>query len=328
MPDAISHIWFPAVLNLAQHEIKFRKISCSDFENVPFHDGRDEFLQNVCKSVPLQDLIGAYENAQPADFDRVILHQSFCGSTFLAKLLTIGGKAQSYREPQILIDLVEAETLLPQIARAVLARFRCAPDDRAAAFVKPSNWVNSYLISNNILSRARLILIDIELAEYLVANLRGGKDRIRYSLNLLNHALRFAPEWTEHVKTIQAQGGLDPLESTLRLLSVLHIIQSNDFLTLKLQNNSRVLALSLKDIQSRPLDSAAAAANWLGLDVSAAELAARHEAISGLHAKSMTPRGFNLSIEAALNNNISQKFAQPLARTLSWAEGQRKIRAS
>lgn len=328
MPEDLSHIWFPAVLNAAQLDIKFRKISTPEFAKVPFHDGRDEFLQKICKAVPFDDVLEGYESAPPHDFDRVILHQSFCGSTFLAKLLTVGGKAQSYREPQILIDLTEAENVPALIPSAILARFRFGPIGQAPAFVKPSNWVNSYLISKNILRAARLILIDIDLAEYLVANLRGGKDRIRYSLNLLNHALRFAPEWTAHVKAIQNDKAIDPLESTLRLLSVLHIIQSNDFLTLKLQNNSRVLALSLKDIQSRPLDSAGAAANWLGLDISAAELAARHEAISGLHAKSMTPRGFNLSIEAALNNNISQKFAQPLARTLSWAEGQRKIRAS
>ena len=104
--------WFPAAVDISKAEIDFRKLSLKDFESAPFHDGRVNFFENSHQQIiPFDDLLKATRKLTPS-FDRIILHQSFCGSTFLAHVLTVPGATVSYREPQALIQI--AEELHPQ----------------------------------------------------------------------------------------------------------------------------------------------------------------------------------------------------------------------
>lgn len=320
-------MWFPAGLNMAERIVRFRKVAAEPFSRVPFHDGRDPFLQSLSKSRSFDDIIARFKTIPPPGHDKLILHQSFCGSTFLAKLLTISRHSESYREPQILVELSEASDVPEGLTEALISYFRRSPDHTVSAFTKPSNWVNAYLIQSGALTSAKLVLVSIELQDFLVANLRGGKERIRYSLNLLNYLLRFAPQWKPVIDEVQAKQAENPLLSTLQLFSVLHSIQTHDFERLTRESQNSVLHLSMHNIKDKPLDSAVAASKHLELDLKIEDIAARYQEVSEVHAKSLERRGFNAVMEATLNKNIAQTYKDDLSRAVTWAQGQARIRA-
>lgn len=315
--------WMPARINWGERQVIFRKIDHEAFTAVPFHDGRYDFMDNPVERVKFETLLGFTRDAASPEPDRFILHSAFCGSTFLSRLLSVSGKTACYREPQILIDLSTGsqDPQAKDINAAIIAQFRHAPSQGVTSFVKPSNWANSYLLSRGALTSARCVIITIDLESFLIANLRGGHARLKYSLNLLNHVISFAPQHLSHVQDAKALLSRAPMLATLRLLAVLHTLQAKRFEAALALSEGRAKAVSHRDIQFRPIGTAQAASDWLQLGLSPADIAEQYDLHSNQHAKSLLPQPFSKQKEINANTALMAQFSDDILKTMEWAEG-------
>ncbi len=322
--------WFPAKIDWSAKSVIFRRLDLAAFYNVPFHDGRDGFLQTVAKAVPIQSLVDdtAGSNRQPPN--RLILHHAFCGSTFLARLLSHQGRTVSYREPQVFIEATEDPrgAAIEPLTRALLRQFSAGPGGETTAFIKPSNWINPVWARSSALYGSRLVLIHMDIDDFIIANLRGGTARISYSLNLLNFALNFAPEWKGAARDAQGLLAASGIDATLRLLAILHSIQCRDFDHIIARGDVSALQISHQDLRRDPVDTGVSCAAWLDLGLAREDLRAKYETLSGQHAKSLAPQTYRRAAEAAVNTDIASRYAREIASAADWARAQSSLHAA
>ncbi|MGJ8564341.1 MAG: hypothetical protein ACSHXY_12425 [Alphaproteobacteria bacterium] len=314
--------WMPAKIDWSARSVNFRKIDPDAFSSAPFHDGRHEFMTGSPKTLNFDALIQYEQSREAIHPDRFVLHPSFCGSTFLAKLLSVHGKTNCYREPQVLIELADgsADPQAREVNAAIIQQLRQAPQETAAAFCKPSNWANEYLLKSGALDTARLVIITIDLQSFLIANLRGGNDRIRYSLNLLNHIMPYAPHHLAHAKEAQTLLSTSPMAATLRLMTILHKIQFDSFEATQTRTDNKAKLIKHSDIKTRPVETAWAASQWLALGLSETDISHQFKTHSQQHAKSLKPQTFSTAKEETANTSILTQFSDDIQKTLVWAE--------
>ncbi len=317
--------WFPEHMDWNASAVLFRKIDVRAFETVPFHDGRHDFLEGPITAVPLGKPQLRTNNGGDKNRPRMILHQSFCGSTFLARLLACGGKVASYREPQVLIELWQGPDSNPSfdLVKAILGHFSAGPRNGQLGVVKPSNWVNLHLLRSGVLDHCDVVLVEMSLEDYLVANLRGGNSRIRYSLNLLNHLLPLAPHWQSSVSQAQALLQTNGLQATLHLLAILHLIQAENFDQISDLPDANVMRLSHHVLRESPIVMAQKCSEILNLKLTADDLSRNAEFLSGQHAKSLRPDQFSQTKEAKINAAILQRFETEINEASMWAAGEK-----
>ena len=188
-----------------------------------------------------------------------------------------------------------------------------------AAFVKPSNWVNPLWAKSPAIKDSRLVLIHMDIKDYLVANLRGGTARMTYSINLLNFALNFTPEWKDAARDAEALLATSGLDAALRLLSILHSIQCRDFDHIMSRLDVKAMQISQQDLQRDPVDVSVSCAAWLGLPLERPHIIARNHEISPRHAKSLKPQTYRAADEAAVNDEISARYAEEINSAADWA---------
>lgn len=315
--------WIPAKFDWDARQVIFRKIDLKTFREVPFHDGRHDFMGSMAETITFDTLINFSKNTIDTGPDRFILHPAFCGSTFLARLLSRKGRTACYREPQILIELFggAGDPQAAALNDAIIKQFRLAPAQDEVAFVKPSNWANGYLLHTGALNKVRGVIIRVDLQSFLIANLRGGNERLKYSLNLLNHLVTFTPEHKRHMQEAQLILTRAPMLATLRLLAILHAIQAERFDKALTRPGSLMIKISHRDIQSKPIETALRVSDHLSLGLTQADITHQYTNHAGQHAKSLLPQSFSKQREMSANAAIKAQFGDDILKTIEWAEG-------
>ena len=254
--------WFPVSIDAEKSEIGFVQTSSHNLAHRAFHDGRSPIaLNGKTATIDINKALQWHgsSNAKQTPL-RLIAHTSFCGSTLLARLLSLEQKTCSYREPQILAELANLKserhslTLSPgrwaDIVAFVFHQFTLHWPDQQSAIIKPSNWANILFSELGKNSSLRIVQISSDIESYLCANLRGGKSRISYSLNLLNHLCN-NQDSSQRASAEIEEMKLPGIANILHLLALCLSIQESGFEQNR-EHNCRVLELSKKDLLINP----------------------------------------------------------------------------
>lgn len=317
--------WFLASVDLDTKQLSFVKTSEDKLHSAPFLDGRTSIgASDEVISVPLKKALEAY---QPDDRpDRLIAHMSFCGSTYLSRTIEGAGEALCYREPHTLVELASLKALGHPISknreewmallRLVLGQYR-KPWPTATSLVKPSNWANT-LLSDLIeaSSDMKLVSLEFDVKAYLVANLRGGRDRLQYSLNLLNHFLSANSAYRGDVLRVE-RAQLPPMQRLLRLLVIVYETQK------QLLDQAVQAASGHRFVWSclsqKPSESLPRIAKALDVTLPTTSIEAALTKEEGRHAKNKAET-YTPDQEAARNAEILSQFETDIREALNWRQ--------
>ncbi len=314
--------WFLSAVDEPARELEFVRVSKTSLDAAAFHDGRSRF---EWAGDPMRIAIEKALDEPLADNDQclnVILHSSFCGSTLLSRSLGQLDQVISYREPQVLIELTDRQ-IVPlkndPLASLAIGQFQKIWQDDQTAILKPSNWANP-LIQANLRDApdARVILLSQDLVTYLIANLRGGKSRIRYSLNLLSRQMVASTEIRDEVTQIE-QSELDGIDEVLRLLAIGYRCQIENLSAIAADHSAdNILNLSLNELRVDFSSVLQRSAAFFRIDCRSEVLASIADEAIKTDAKSDSGLERQLDQEHRSNERILREFEQPLTETLSW----------
>lgn len=312
-------------------EFVFRPATKSLITLSPFLDERWRLPGSTdVYRAPLSEALNWMDSTQDKRPNRLILHTSFCGSTLLANLLGGIGPSLPYREPDLLARLatLKAEkhavsadpALWNAIVRFTLSQFRKSWDGKPA-FVKASNWANPLIPDLQLADPdLRIQVITMDLEDYLIANLRGGRARLGWSLDFLNHLLACGKADRSRVLEIE-RAGLRPMQRLLRLLCVTHDAQTCQ---MRIAQPSADW-LTLPELRSSPLSALNKASRQLCLPMDNSRVRETLSVELARHAKQPT-KTFDPHAEAAENARLYGEFADELSEALQWRS--ERIRAA
>jgi hypothetical protein len=291
--------WFPDRLDWHNRLVRLVPVRLETLRKSAFLDGRTPLHdpREAPQVVDLETFIAAHSRESPPDVGW-IFHESFCGSTQLARILTVDGEALCLREPQILTDLAswraalaaDDETLFAATLRASVASLSQPWADSERIAIKPSNWANTIAAELLAVSRTpRAAYLKIAAEPFLVAVLRGGAERVRYVLNLHMHLAAARPALRAAIAAY-----LDPAQdeatSLMRHLAATHWMQRQLLGEIDAAAGSAAgfARLAFPGWLTDPLGGARAAGQALTLGISpdrlarsAASQAARHSKTRG-----------------------------------------------
>lgn len=328
--DSVFHdpSWFPDRLDFQNKLLRLVPVERATMLRSAFLDGRTPLTTNpnAARVVPLRSFLAALTEAP--SFARWVLHESFCGSTLLARALTVPDQVSCLREPQILLDLstwrqalagAEDRALYQAAVRATVAKLSQRWPDGAPIVIKPSNWANT--IAADLLAAARdtrAIVVQNTPQAFLIAVLRGGRDRLRYVLQLRAHLAAARPDLAAlAADTPGAAAGT--LEEALALsvqcfwmqrMMLRDVVGSSGT-----QHN--MLSLRFPDWLSAPLDNVVRAQHALGLSIPA-DATARAVACATLHySKDNDNALFDKDAEDVANARILTLYAHQIEAALT-----------
>lgn len=324
--------WMLVGFDPDRYVFTFVKTSRARLKDAIFHDGRTPIsLDDELVVVPVQ-------NALDWQFDlgilhtphRVIAHISFCGSTLLARTLDIDGRVMSFREPQVFVDLANAKAMCHRVSmestqwsmitRFVLNQFQRAWRTKEVSIIKLSNWANNLLFDWSQLSEPlRLVVVHMDLESYIIANLRGGRRRLEYSLNLLNHLTTASGKHRSVVAQVEASKA-DPFQQVLRHLATCYDLQQVLLFNAaqKMDRPQHVQWMTKSEIVDTPTVSVSRAARVFGLELDQETIEKAIARSLTNHAKSQWRDQFRISAETTANDQISKQYGDQIVAARRW----------
>jgi hypothetical protein len=278
----------------------------------------DEHLPGAVSPVPVgrQEAMTAAPPAAPIHF---IFHSAYCCSTLLAAIFDIPGIATSYKEPQILNDVVgwrhrgapphQIAEVLDNSLRLLARPF----EPGEACVVKPSNLVNG-LIDAMLKLRpdARCVLLHAPLRDFVTSIARKGMAGRLWVRELLSRQL--------------AEGfidlGFEPrdylLHTDLQAGAVGWLAQQAQFARLARQWPERVRTLDSEQLVERSTEAVGRCAEWFGLPLGEA---ARDAVVGEQFARNAKDgRRFAPGQRAAERREGAALHAEEIDRVVVWAE--------
>lgn len=329
-PDDLIHDprWFLAGADPAARRFLYLQTDEQRLQELSFLDGRLPIatVDDGARTLAFEHVL-ATPPAVRAGIDRLLVHTSFCGSTLLSRLLEGDGEVIAYREPQALVDLSSAASRAGArpddgewegLLQFVLSQYRKVWPMRVA-IIKPSNWAN--VILADLLSASQTpcwAIVTTDLRDYLLANVRGGRDRLGYSLRLLNHLVAAGVIDMAQVRAVE-QAHTSSMQQVLRMLVILHSAQHR--LLADAEAGSGVPAggtFCKKDLLDDPLRCLANVAEALAIDLpaEAIERAIRREMPRNAkdRFKSWDPRR-----EQRLDAGMAADIGREIELALAWS---------
>ncbi|MFD2167675.1 hypothetical protein ACFSJY_15595 [Thalassotalea euphylliae] len=298
-----------------------------------FLDGREPFYQHKSS---LQ-ISGQYlHNQQVTDHlwaarSRFIFHVGFCGSTLLARLLESNQQQIiCYKEPHILAELANLkahQSLVfkdvykqERVFKTVLGQANKSFRVQQQAIVKPSNWVNTIL--PELASQAgslSAVFIDMSLEDFLIAILRGGRERIAFVYRLNEHLLSCLPHFKEVSMLINESHQSIMLQVTKTIALTLHMQKMLFDSAKSMLGVSNVLTISYKGIVDNTFDTLSEVTRHFDL---AFDEPALSNAINSVHNRHAKAKGisFDTSTQDALNNRLYHTYRSEITEAIAWYE--------
>jgi len=325
--------WFLANVDLDKQVTSFIKTDKARLEYAAFHDGRTRLATEsdtfVCS---LDEALAWQQKRNEQSPIRVLAHMSFCGSTLLSRLLELDQRALVYREPRALADLASQraaghpftskEPGWRHLIEFAFRQYQKSHDERSVPVVKPSNWANNLL--PDLIAQpmgVQVVLLDIGLRSYLLANLRGGRARLAYSLNLLNHLSARRVGYKQIIAEIE-HASPSPMQRLLRALAVCHNIQMSIFEGVaKRLPEDHCLRLSKKEFLRAPEASLLRASTTLQLGRGGAPLSEAIASEMSRNAKVDGHEEYRLEQEVLQNNTLEAEIGADLDKAIEWHHG-------
>jgi len=310
--------------------IEFLKSTRDTLEHASFLDGRTELSVDGRTYRARFDEINEVRRRHAASDrppSRFIFHVSFCGSTLLARACTIRGRSFCYKEPQALIDLSSIKasndglyrnpTDWSQLVETVLYKFNVPWQPGEKTVIKPSNWINSMLPDLLMSDGSRAVFLTAEPEDFLIAVLRGGRERIRYIGDLLIHLQRAFPAYAEVIKEA-APMNADALESAARLTLVALKVQLAAFAAAReALPADRCAFVSHRSLRDAPADALETASRVLDLELSADDIAYSVRTNISRHAKE-TGLAFEHEQAREIDRVVARQYRPLIAKALDW----------
>jgi len=319
--------WFPVSIDADNQEIVFINVDKKSLINASFHDGRTaiEYTRDPV-SVSIDAAIDCANNTpMPEAITRIVAHTSFCGSTLLSRLLSLGGACFAYREPQVLVELTALKAQGHQITRVsdlwsrlvgfIAGQFSLPWTFDQGVLLKPSNWANGLL--NDLPSNLnyRIVAMTSSISSYLCAHLRGGDARIRYSLNLLKSLRNLIDGLGARIDHIEKLP-LSPLSNVLHLLALCLLAQES-LIRQAQQRFEQPLRLTKEQLLEDPERATLASAKALGLSQTQAAGIGFHETLQS-NAKEDHASRYSASKEEAYTEQLMQSCGGDISAACDW----------
>ncbi len=319
-------------IDIEDGQLKFIQTSREVLSQASFLDGRTELaVAGPAFSIPLERALQWYKSQpQSSSSDRLIAHTAFCGSTLLARALDQKNRSFVYKEPQALIDMVaikqSGKTLVgsggdwPGLVRLCLMQLQKTWSPDEVSIVKPSNWVNILLPDLVRYSEGMsLILLSGSLREFLLAVIRGGRDRFAYVLNFLNQIQLEFPQYCATIANVK--GGGSGLLAPLKYCAIAYHMQQQVFDNLQCEmsadESNRPLRMSMQELLTQPEESVCGVARHLGL-APGPELNGDYlRKVFGNHSKD-PQQAFGVDQAAGLDREVEAFYSLELTQTIDW----------
>ena len=323
--------WFLADVDEHAQTLHYLRTREQTIRDSAFLDGRSPIgVDGQSVSIPIADALAWHSQAKVTPQSiRWLAHVSFCGSTLLSRLLQGDRTVLVYREPHVLAKLANLKAAKHPLSRtgvnwSALVGFalqQCSRSWRGEpTLIKPSNWVNSLLSDMSTSAPgSQWAIIETDVEDFLIANLRGGKARLSYSLNLLNHFL--SANHTYHGDVLEVErGDLAPTQRLLRLLILNYetqqrLLDGAD----SSQGHTAAVRVQLSDLQSNPAETVAAVARNLALPLTRADIETAITRELPHHAKESTAR-YQPEQEAAENARLRTSLQTDIDEALAWRQ--------
>ncbi|GEM_PF-5773758 len=306
-----------------REELEFRPVSRSLIMNEPFLNSFTRLPGSMDSfRIPIETALEWEADQPPLPQSRFIFHTAFCGSTLLANLMAGAVPSLPMREPDVLGTLANLKAAKSKLAGkpehwSALISFTLRQMQKSwsdyPVVLKPSNWANT-LIPDFLDAQpdSQTVTISMGLEDFLIANLRGGKERLSFSLDLLNHLL--ASNTANRCAVLEIErAGLSPTQRLLRLLTVVH--ESQRAWLKRYVHNGEWLTLS--ELRSSPISTLHTAADALQLKLAPDRITPTMKRELSRNAKAPN-KPFSQRAEAAENTRLYVEFGDELNQVLDW----------
>jgi hypothetical protein len=326
--------YFLQQINQESGALNFIKTTRKIISSSAFVDGRSTLsVDNVIYAVDIkQGIAFMHEHSPNMPVNRYIFHMSFCGSTLLARACDKPEKTLSYKEPQALIDLAmlkvnkhmyfNNKAIWHSLVKLVSQQFQQSWHQNEVSIIKPSNWVNSLL--PDLLKcheQSNAIFLTISPKAFLIAVLRGGKNRITFTYNLLSHLIKANKEFALLVAGIE-KSEIDIMDKIARFALVTHYIQTELFNRM-LANSStdQHATLTYEQLLNNPIESIKMVSNTLDLKLTDKEITENIAATFNVHAKDVSYQFCNeKSLE--IDSQVENEFQAIIDPAMNWYKEQ------
>lgn len=310
--------WFPDGFDAGRGIIRFARMTREAVSENPFLDERKSKSVSGWADARVDDLIS---NTKPAPAPAFIFHSAFCGSTLLARALDVPGKTLPLKEPNILLDLVNARRVTPslqsgsnyeKLASVVVSLLGRRHKEDERIVIKPTNSASPFAPFAFKLNCPSLFLYG-SLNDFLVSILKKreeGRAFVRQQFNI------FALDRT-------GLSGIEPRKAmSLTDLQVAALIWRH-----QLEEFSRFLNMSpsaasieFAAIIAKPGAALSAVARHFSLPLNREEIEAAASGPIFLTNSKFANEAFDAEKRKAENNKIKALFDVELKLISSWIE--------
>ncbi|MEP4485259.1 MAG: hypothetical protein ABJ013_06510 [Halioglobus sp.] len=320
--------WLLSGVNSEREAFIFTNVHRRSLDAMAFHDGRTPLRQKVNSvTVDFEDALNWQRGyARPDSPLQLINHTAFCGSTLLSRMLATAPEVACYREPQVLVELADLKAcghslshepaFWGEIVHFSLQQFTQAWEGQSAAVLKPSNWANTLLSDITLRMPVRAVLMTCDIEDYLLAHLRGGRERIAFSLRLLNHMALCSQNLQGRIDTLEEQYP-NGLSNILHLLALNLQAQQELLVGHSQLNEWDTMELTKHALLNQPVTSIIHTASALGLK-SNWYSSTRLKEITRVNAKVDVQSGYSASEESLQNSWLSREYDLEIRAACDW----------
>lgn len=285
---------FLHMIDIERDQAVFIPTKRNILSDASFVDGRSPIATGPIEVARLSELMrSSHPDPSPARF---IFHVSFCGSTYLSRLIDVANHSLVLKEPNCLVDLANWKTakavsraskdqIAPalQLARNVLQRPFGLGELVA---VKPSSWVNNLLVDFTEQPETILpVFVTIGRGAFLRAVFRGGTERLAFTAKLAQHLAATIPDGDQFLQMALENSDFS-LGRAANLAVVAHHIQMRMFDRALLRGGwSTEHLIDFDEITRSPFEAAKRASRVLRLGLEPGDIEGSVAKNAGRHAK-------------------------------------------
>lgn len=308
--------YLPDALDANRRMIRFAKISRQALAKEPFLDQRKNGAVTEWAEARIDDLL---PHLSPAPPPALILHSAFCGSTLIARALDAPGTCLSLKEPNILMDLVNARRVTPalqsgkafdEIANAIAGLISRRHQPNEAIVIKPTNSASPIADPPAFRAASKLYLYG-SLREFLLSLLKKGEEArafVRQQYNI------FSLDRTglSGIEPRRAMGMTD-----LQVAALVWRHQLEEFAR-RLKDDARAASVDYATMIEDPARSIGAIAKHLSLPLAEADI---EKAATGPIFKTNSKfanEDFDAGVRERENAEVAARYAKEISLIEGW----------
>ena len=293
-----------------------------------FLDGRVPFATSEPAPTELAPLL--LNKVERNDPDRLIFNCSFCGSTYLARLVDVPGSSLVLKEPRALVDLAAWTSLniadglpidrLDDALTFALAAIRRRFATGEVVTIKVGNQANVLIHSIAKTPRhVRPVFNTIGRLDFLRAIFRGGAGRMRHAAQIAWHMAKVISGGEDLLA--EAQGSsIDPLQQAANLALVDLHLQLTIFREAASKGGwDERHFVDYSDIIAAPRDAAQKTTAALDLPIDMGDIERNLDQLASRNAK-IPSEAFSAIRQDAIHNQLHAEYGKFFDQALDWAD--------